>query len=94
LGVTKRKGEKNMAKEKEQTTAVPEKKNEDLELYGKLRNAIDTGRTDFKSQLAQVKEAIDIRTQELETLKTKKDKLLGAIEASDIYLKAVLKPNQ
>jgi hypothetical protein len=65
----------------------------DLELYGKLCTEINAGRDDFKKQLQQVREAISVRTQEIENLKIKSLKLEGAIEASEIYLKSVLPSN-
>lgn len=72
---------------KDENVAMPQA---EKDLYGELRNAINLGRDDFRKQLATVKEAIAARQQELELLEIKKSKLEGAIEASEIYLKAVL----
>jgi len=67
--------------------------NEDAELYNKLRNEISKNREDFRKQVWQIKDAIEVKTQELETLNIRKLKLEGAIEASDIYLKSALPSN-
>jgi hypothetical protein len=64
-----------------------------LELYGKLRNEINSGKVNFTEQLKQVKEAIAARTKEIENLRVQELKLQGAVEASDIFLKAVLPSN-
>lgn len=65
----------------------------DLEMYGKLRNQIIEGRTNLKSQLVQMKEIIEEKTRELESLKHQKAKLEGAIEVSELYLKDPLPSN-
>jgi len=52
-----------------------------------LRTQVTNARDDFKKQLANVKDAIETREEELKNLNIKKLKLQGAIEASDIYLK-------
>jgi SMC interacting uncharacterized protein involved in chromosome segregation len=51
-----------------------------------LRKKVTDSKEDFKKQLAQVKEAIEIREEEIKNLTIKKHKLQGAVEASDIYL--------
>jgi hypothetical protein len=66
---------------------------EGMELYGKLRNEITKNREDFRGQVRQIKDAIEIKTQELDLLNTKKLKLEGAIEAADIFLKLALPSN-
>jgi SMC interacting uncharacterized protein involved in chromosome segregation len=51
-----------------------------------LRNKVTTSRDDFKKQLSSVKDAIELREEEIKNLNIRKLKLQGAIEASDIYL--------
>ena len=63
------------------------------ELYGKLRNLINANREAYKGSLTQVKETIEQREAELLALRAKKSRLEGAIEASDLYLTAVLPSN-
>lgn len=64
-----------------------------LELYGKLHNEINNGKANFTEQLKQVREAIAVRTKEIESLRATELKLQGAVEASDIFLKAALPSN-
>jgi SMC interacting uncharacterized protein involved in chromosome segregation len=52
-----------------------------------LRKKVSEARDDFKKQITQVKEAIETREEELKLLNVKLQKLQGAVEASDIYLK-------
>lgn len=52
-----------------------------------LRTNVTSSRENFRKQLADVKEAIETREEELKVLNIKRHKLQGAIEASDIYLK-------
>jgi hypothetical protein len=72
---------------------LPVEQNADLEMYGKLRNEINLSRDKYKLSLQQTKDAIEQRTQELELLNTRKQRLEGAIEASEYFLKAVLPSN-
>jgi SMC interacting uncharacterized protein involved in chromosome segregation len=51
-----------------------------------LRTKVSTSKEDFRKQLANVKDAIEVREEELKNLIIKRHKLQGAIEASDIYL--------
>lgn len=51
-----------------------------------LRAKVTTSKDDFKKQLTNVKDAIELREEEIKNLTIKKHKLQGAIEASDIYL--------
>lgn len=53
-----------------------------------LKTNITTSKDSFKKQLADVKDAIETREEELKVLNIKKHKLAGAIEASDLYLKS------
>jgi hypothetical protein len=51
-----------------------------------LRTKVTNARDDFKKQIIQVKEAIEVRENELKNLNIKLQKLQGAVEASDLYL--------
>lgn len=53
-----------------------------------LRTKVTTARDDFKKQIAQVKEGIELREAELKNLNIKLLKLQGAVEASDLYLQS------
>ena len=72
---------------------VEEPKNDFKELYGSLRNEINKARETYKNMLTQTESAIKIRLQELEILKIRKEKLEGAIEATDELLKVALPSN-
>jgi hypothetical protein len=63
---------------------VVEKNPEDL--HAKLKTHITTSKDSFRRQLADVNEAISAREEELKVLTIKRNKLQGAIEASDLYL--------
>jgi len=63
------------------------------ERYGTLRNQINDTRATFKSQIAEIKDLIEKRNEEMGLLKIKLNKLEGAVEASDLYLKASLPSN-
>jgi len=63
------------------------------ERYGTLRNQINETRVAFKTQISEIKDVIEKRKEELELFKIKLHKLEGAVEASDIYLKASLPSN-
>jgi hypothetical protein len=52
-----------------------------------FRTQVTTNRDDFKKQLTQVKEAIELRNEEIKNLTIKQRKLEGAIEASELLLK-------
>jgi hypothetical protein len=52
-----------------------------------LRTNVTNSKESFKKQLAEVKDAIAAREEELKILNIKLRKLEGAIEASDLYLK-------
>jgi len=52
-----------------------------------LRKQVSDSRESFRRQLADAKDAIELREEEIRNLTIKKHKLQGAIEASDIYLK-------
>jgi septal ring factor EnvC (AmiA/AmiB activator) len=52
-----------------------------------LRAQIEKYRDDFKKQIAQTKETIEQRDAELKNLHIRLQKLQGAVEASDLYLK-------
>ena len=67
--------------------------NDYKELYGSLRNQINAARDGYKNNLINTKDAIESFTAQLIILKTKKDKLEGAIEASDALLKVSLPSN-
>lgn len=73
--------------------ATPKEQTPDLELYGKLRNKIVEGRDNLKKQAVQLKEVLEAKEQELEQLKIQAQKLAGAIEVSDLYLKEALPTN-
>jgi hypothetical protein len=57
-----------------------------------LRTLITGNRDDFKKQLTQVKDAIEVREEELKNLNIKKLKLQGAVEASELVLKPAVTP--
>lgn len=63
------------------------------ERYGTLRNQINKTRGTFKTQISEIKDIIEKRTEELELFKIKLHKLEGAVEASDLYLKEALPSN-
>lgn len=80
-----------MTKEKNTVSEKAEKEvTEERDLYGELNRSINENRGRFREQLAQVKDHIETRKNELDLLQIKKSKLEGAIEASDMFLKAVL----
>ncbi len=65
---------------------VENKKHSDTVALEALRKKVSDAKEDFKRQIAQIKEAIEIRELELKNLNIKLQKLQGAIEASDLYL--------
>lgn len=67
--------------------------NDYQDLFSKLRNSMTTSRDGYKTSLAQVKDAIEQKKEELRILEIRKNKLEGAIEATDISLVAVLPNN-
>ncbi len=70
-----------------------EKVEKEKDLFGKLRNTIIENREKYRRQLTDIKDKLEKNTQEIETLTVLRDKLQGAIEASDFYVKAVLPSN-
>lgn len=67
--------------------------NDNNELFTKLRTSISSSRDSYKISLAQTKEVIAQREEELKLLKIRQHKLEGAIEASEGFLVAVLPNN-
>lgn len=67
--------------------------NDNNELFTKLRTSISSSRDSYKISLAQTKEVIAQREEELKLLKIRQHKLEGAIEASEGFLVAVLPSN-
>ncbi len=65
----------------------------DKDLYGELRNKIIETRDKYKTQVADIKEKLEKNREEEKVLSKLRDKLQGAIEASDFYAKAVLPTN-
>lgn len=65
---------------------VETRKHADTVALDALRSKVSNAKTDFVKQLAQVKDAIEVREEEIKNLTIKKNKLQGAIEASDLYL--------
>lgn len=63
------------------------------ELFGKLRSAISSSKDSYRNSLAQTKELILQKEDELNLLRIRQHKLEGAIEASDGFLLAVLPNN-
>lgn len=63
--------------------AVPHKDTIALEA---LRKKVSDAKDDFKKQIAQIRETIEVREVELKNLNIKLQKLQGAVEASDLYL--------
>ena len=51
-----------------------------------LKTKVTTSRDDFKKQIAEVKDAIEVRENDLKNLNIKLLKLQGAVEASNIFL--------
>lgn len=71
----------------------PEIRTDANELFTKLRTSISSSRDSYKISLAQTKEVIAQREEELKLLKIRQHKLEGAIEASEGFLTAVLPTN-
>lgn len=67
--------------------------NDYKELYGKLRNTISSLRDVYKTQLAQTKDLIEIREEELKSLIIRKNKLEGAIESTEGLVNSILPNN-
>ena len=67
--------------------------NDYKELYGKLRTQISTGLNSYKKNLTETKDLIESVKNQLMILETKKGRLEGAIESSDLLLKSVLPSN-
>lgn len=63
------------------------------ELYGNLRNVISSTRDSYKASLAQTKDVIEQKKEELRLLEIRKNKLEGAIEAHDNLLASALPSN-
>jgi len=63
------------------------------ELYGNLRNVISATRDSYKLSLAQTKDVIEQKKEELRLLEIRKHKLEGAIEAHDNLLASALPSN-
>ena len=63
------------------------------DLYGELRNKITNDRAKFREQLREIKDKIEKNNRDSELLATLRDKLEGAIEASDAFLRSVLPTN-
>ncbi len=82
-------GQKSVLKEKKESKDT----NDYKELFGKLRQAITTSRDGYNLSLSQTRDLIEKREEEVRLLKIRKDRLLGAIETSEAYLKAVLPSN-
>ena len=74
-------------------TLKKEDTNDYKELYGKLRNQINSSRDSYRTNLINTKDTIESFRTQLEILTTKKAKLEGAIEASDALLKSFLPSN-
>lgn len=68
--------------------------NDYKDLFGKLRNTVLSSRDTYKTSLAQTKDAIIQKEEELRLFRIRQHKLEGAIEASDGFLTAVLPSNQ
>lgn len=66
----------------------------DKELYGELRNTIIETRDKYQNQVREIKDKLEKSDEERKALVTLRDKLQGAIEASDFYTKAVLPTNK
>lgn len=84
-------GQKSVVQEKKEVKVKD--KNDYKELFGKLRQAITTSRDGYNLSLSQTRDLIEKREEEVRLLKIRKDRLLGAIETSESYLKAVLPSN-
>ncbi len=82
-------GQKSLVKEKKEAKDT----NDYKELFGKLRQSITTSRDDYQKSLSQTRDLIDKKEEEVKLLKIRKDRLLGAIETSEAYLKVVLPSN-
>ena len=67
--------------------------NDYRELYGKLRDVINSSKENYKNSLAQAKDLIIVKEEEVRILKIRQHKLEGAIEASDGFLTAALPNN-
>jgi len=79
--------------EKESKEIMKEDTNDYKELFGKLRNVINESRDNYRVQLSQVKDSIEVKKEELKILEIKQRKLEGAVEVSDAYLTSVLPSN-
>ena len=82
-------GQKSLVKEKKEAKDT----NDYKELFGKLRQSITTSRDDYQKSLSQTRDLIETKEEEVKLLKIRKDRLLGAIETSEAYLKVVLPSN-
>ena len=74
-----------------QEAQVVDKKHPDTVALEALRTNVSSSKENFRKQLSEVKEAIESREADLKILQIKKNKLEGAIEASDLYLKPTAK---
>jgi hypothetical protein len=66
---------------------------QERDMYIELRNTVIETREKYRRQLLEVKEKLAAGEKERAMLITLRDKLEGAIEASDFYSKAVLPTN-
>lgn len=66
---------------------VPEEKHRDTLALEALKIHIASTRDNFKQQVADLKNTIEAREEELKNFNIKLRKLQGAVEAAEIYLK-------